>query len=318
MPKGVVVITGPTATGKTKLGIELAKAFDGEVISADSMQLYKYMDIGTATPDEEEMEGVPHHMLSVIEPWEDYSVSLYVEAAAACVDDVLARGKLPVIVGGTGLYIDSLLSGRGFMGGSAQLREKFSQQYDAEGGEAMLRLLGEVDPDSTQRLHANDKKRIVRALEVYHATGKSITEHNIETQSLPPRYNSCKIALSFEDRAQLYDRIDRRVDLMMEMGLVAEVERLIAMGVDEKSTAMQAIGYKEIVLALRGECSMAEAVENVKRESRRYAKRQLSWLSSKKDVNWIRWKNRPDLDWARQLSTNFMENNGIITEADKK
>ncbi|MBR6654944.1 MAG: tRNA (adenosine(37)-N6)-dimethylallyltransferase MiaA [Oscillospiraceae bacterium] len=318
MPKGVVVITGPTATGKTKLGIELAKKFDGEVISADSMQLYKYMDIGTATPDAEEMEGIPHHMLSIIEPREDYSVSLYVEAAAACVDDVIARGKMPIIVGGTGLYIDSLLSGRGFMGGDAALREKFSQQYDEEGGEAMLRLLAEVDSDSAQRLHANDKKRIVRALEVYHATGKSITQHNIETQSMPPRYNSCKIALSFEDRADLYNRIDRRVDLMMEMGLVAEVEKLISMGVDEKSTAMQAIGYKEIVLALRGECSMEEAVETVKRESRRYAKRQLSWLSSKKDVNWIRWKKQPDLDWARQLSTSFMENNGIITEADKK
>ncbi|MBO7739081.1 MAG: tRNA (adenosine(37)-N6)-dimethylallyltransferase MiaA [Oscillospiraceae bacterium] len=313
MPKGVVVITGPTATGKTKLGIELAKSFGGEVISADSMQLYKYMDIGTATPDAQEMEGVHHHMLSVIEPWEAYSVSRYVEEAAACVDDVLSRGKLPIIVGGTGLYIDSLLSGRGFMGGSAELREKFSQQYDEIGGEEMMRLLAEVDKDSAERLHANDKKRIVRALEVYHATGKSITQHNIETQSLPPRYEYCKLALTFEDRALLYERIDRRVDIMMDMGLVAEVEKLLAMGVDEKSTAMQAIGYKEIVLALRGECSMAEAVETVKRESRRYAKRQLSWLSGKQDVNWIRWKNQPDMDWARQLSTNFMENNGIIT-----
>lgn len=313
MPKGVVVITGPTATGKTKLGIELAKSFGGEVISADSMQLYKYMDIGTATPDAQEMEGVPHHMLSVIEPWEAYSVSRYVEEAAACVDDVISRGKLPIIVGGTGLYIDSLLSGRGFMGGSAELREKFSQQYDEIGGEEMMRLLAEVDKDSAERLHANDKKRIVRALEVYHATGKSITQHNIETQSLPPRYEYCKLALTFEDRALLYERIDRRVDIMMDMGLVAEVEKLLAMGVDEKSTAMQAIGYKEIVLALRGECSMAEAVETVKRESRRYAKRQLSWLSGKQDVNWIRWKNQPDMDWARQLSTNFMENNGIIT-----
>ena len=313
MSKGVVVITGPTATGKTKLGIELAKSFGGEVISADSMQLYKYMDIGTATPDAQEMEGIPHHMLSVIEPWEAYSVSRYVEEAAACVDDVLSRGKLPIIVGGTGLYIDSLLSGRGFMGGSAELREKFSQQYDEIGGEEMMRLLAEVDKDSAERLHANDKKRIVRALEVYHATGKSITQHNIETQSLPPRYEYCKLALTFEDRALLYERIDRRVDIMMDMGLVAEVEKLLAMGVDEKSTAMQAIGYKEIVLALRGECSMAEAVETVKRESRRYAKRQLSWLSGKQDVNWIRWKNQPDMDWARQLSTNFMENNGIIT-----
>lgn len=318
MPKGVVVITGPTATGKTRLGVVLAKSFGGEVISADSMQLYKGMDIGTATPDEAETEGIKHHMLSVIEPWEDYSVSRYVEDAAACVDDVLSRGKLPIIVGGTGLYIDSLLSGRGFMGGDPAMREKFSAQYDAEGGEAMLSLLSEVDAESAGRLHANDKKRIVRALEVYYATGKSITQHNIETQSLPPRYQYCKIALSFEERARLYERIDRRVDMMMEAGLTDEVKRLIDLGVDEKTTAMQAIGYKEIALALRGECSMSEAVETVKRESRRYAKRQLSWLSGKKDVNWILWKNEPDYEWARQISTYFMENNGIITEADKK
>ncbi|MDD6189361.1 MAG: tRNA (adenosine(37)-N6)-dimethylallyltransferase MiaA [Clostridiales bacterium] len=318
MPKGVVVITGPTATGKTRLGVVLAKSFGGEVISADSMQLYKGMDIGTATPDEAETEGIKHHMLSVIEPWEDYSVSRYVEDAAACVDDVLSRGKLPIIVGGTGLYIDSLLSGRGFMGGDPAMREKFSAQYDAEGGEAMLSLLSEVDAESAGRLHANDKKRIVRALEVYYATGKSITQHNIETQSLPPRYQYCKIALSFEERARLYERIDRRVDMMMEAGLTDEVKRLIDLGVDEKTTAMQAIGYKEIALALRGECSMSEAVETVKRESRRYAKRQLSWLSGKKDVNWILWKNEPDYERARQLSTHFMENNGIITEADKK
>lgn len=318
MPSGVVVITGPTATGKTALGIALAKSFGGEVISADSMQLYKHMDIGTATPDDAERDGVPHHMLSVIEPWEDYSVSRYVEDAAACVDDVLARGKLPIIVGGTGLYIDSLLSGRGFMGGDPALREKFSEQYDAEGGEAMLRLLAKVDEESAGRLHANDKKRIVRALEVYHATGKSITQHNIETKSLPPRYKYCRLALTFEDRERLYERIGRRVDIMMEQGLVDEVKALIAMGVDESTTAMQAIGYKEIALALRGQCSMEEAVETVKRESRRYAKRQLSWLSGKADVNWIRWKNSPDLEWARQISTDFMENNGIITEADKK
>ncbi len=313
MPKGVVVITGPTATGKTGLGIAMAKRFGGEVISADSMQLYKYMDIGTATPDAAEMDGVPHHLMSVIDPREDYSVSRYVEDAAACVDDVLARGKLPIIVGGTGLYIDSLLSGRGFMGGDAAIREALSAQYDDEGGEAMLSLLAQVDKESAGRLHANDKKRIVRALEVYRATGKSITQHNIETQSLPPRYAYCKIALSFEDRDKLYERIDRRVDIMMDSGLVGEVENLIAMGVDESTTAMQAIGYKEIVLALRGECSMAEAVAAVKQGSRRYAKRQLSWLGSKKDVNWLLWKNQPDNVLGLQISTNFMENNGIIT-----
>ena len=318
MPNGVVVITGPTATGKTRLGVMLSQRLGGEVVSADSMQLYRYMDIGTAKPAEGEMEGVPHHMLDVAEPWEAYSVSRYVDEAAACIDDILARGRLPLIVGGTGLYIDSLLSGRSFMGGDAELRERFSKEYDSEGGERMLMRLAEVDPASAQRLHANDKKRIIRALEVFYATGKTITEHNIETQKLPPRYEYCKIALSFEDRAELYRHIDRRVDLMMESGLLEEVKGLVQMGLDGGSTAMQAIGYKELYLSVNGGCTVEQAVEQIKQSSRRYAKRQLSWLSGKRDVNWILWKNERNFDRACQISTNFVENNGIITEADKK
>lgn len=317
MPSGVLVITGPTATGKTGLGVQLARRLNGEVVSADSMQIYKGMDIGTATPNESEKAGVKHHMLDIIEPWEEYSVSRYVEDASRCVDDILSRGRLPVIVGGTGLYIDSLLSGRSFMGGDAALREEFSRRYDEEGGAALLRELQGVDPESAARLHINDKKRIVRALEVFFATGKSITRHNEETKAATPRYNYCKIALNYSERSRLYERINLRVDEMMAQGLLDEVRRLIESGVKEDSTAMQAIGYKEAVLALRGEISEKEAAEDIKQASRRYAKRQLSWLSGKDDVNWILWENEPNYAQAYQISTRFMENNGIIVEADK-
>lgn len=305
MKPEVIVITGPTATGKTKLAVMAAKAWGGEVVGADSMQIYKYMDIGTAKPTPEEMDGVPHHMIDVCSPFEDYSVSKYVENAAKCCDDILNRGKTPIIAGGTGLYIESLLSGRDFApkGGGTELRQELSDEYDAIGGEAMLLKLAEIDPASAAKLHANDKKRIVRALEVYVTTGKTITEHNQDTQKIPPRYTSCTFALTFSDRERLYDRIDRRVDIMMETGLVEEVEKLLQMGLTQTSTAMQAIGYKEIVAAIKGEYTMAEAVESVKRESRRYAKRQLSWLRRDKGITWLTWDASPDFDRALQQMT---------------
>jgi tRNA dimethylallyltransferase len=307
MPPQLLVITGPTATGKTRLGVEAALSLGGEVVSADSMQLYRGMDIGTASPTREEMRGIAHHMLDIAEPDEAYSVSRYVEEAGQVVDDILARGALPIVVGGTGLYIDSLLSGRSFMPGSPELREKYSAMFDEVGGEEMLRLLAEFDPEAAQRLHANDKKRIVRAFEVYYATGKTITRHNEETKLLPPRYSSACVALSFERREKLYERIDRRVDMMFASGLEDEVRALLERGVSDKATAMQAIGYKETAAALRGECSMAEAIDTIKRESRRYAKRQLSWLSSKKDIHWILWEDEPDYPRALQIIKDLMQ-----------
>ena len=303
----VIVITGPTATGKTALGVELALALSGEVVSADSMQIYRGMDIGTAKPTQEEMRGVRHHMFDVASPEETFSVSRYVETAGACVDDILSRGKTPVIVGGTGLYIDSLLAGREFASeGDGALRAALGAEYDERGGEAMLKKLAAFDPARAEKLHPSDRRRIVRAIEIYTLTGKTITEHDAETREKPPRYMSLRIALTFRDREKLYARIDRRVDQMMEQGLLREVETLLARGVPRESTAMQAIGYKELVEALEGKCSVEAAVERIRQGSRRYAKRQLTWLRRDGGLHWIEWENAPDLERALRLSTDFV------------
>ena len=297
----IIVITGPTATGKTALGAMLAKEVDGEVVSADSMQVYKHMDIGTAKPAKDGMLGVPHHMLDIIEPWEDYSAARYVTDAVQCVDDILRRGKLPVIVGGTGLYIDSLISGRSFGArGDAALRRELEEDYDANGGEAMLRKLREFDPESAVKLHANDKKRIVRAFEVLKTSGKTISVHNLETGALPPRYNAVKYSLTFSDRSILYARIDARVDAMLSNGLEDEVRGLLDMGVTPECTSMQAIGYKEITGALLGTNSMTGAIESIKLGSRHYAKRQLTWMRRDTGVKWITWEKGPDYGPALQ------------------
>ena len=289
MSRPLIVITGPTATGKTALGVALGKALDGEVVSADSMQLYRYMDIGTAKPTPEECGGVPHHMLDVADPSESYSVSRYVQDAARCVDDILARGKQPLLVGGTGLYIDSLLAGTDFAAAPEDpaLREALSGEYDAIGGEAFREMLRQVDPLRAEKLAPGDKKRLVRALEVYRLTGETITAHDERTRALPPRYPYLRFALTYNDRETLYERIDRRVDEMLERGLLREVEELLRRGLTEKHTAMQAIGYKEPAEALLGKCTPEEAVEAVKQSSRRYAKRQLTWLRREKDVIWL-------------------------------
>jgi len=312
MSAAVAVITGPTATGKTRLGVLLAQALGGEVVSADSMQLYRRMDIGTAKPTAEEMAGVPHHMLDVAEPGENYSVGRYVQQAAACVDDILARGRLPILVGGTGLYIDSLLSGRDFAApGDPALRAFLSAEYDRLGGQALWEQLRQVDPRRAEKLSPNDKRRILRALEVYRLTGETITEHDERSRLAPPRYEAAVIALTFADREKLYARIDARVDRMVEQGLFAEVAALLSEGLSRSCTAMQAIGYKEAAQALNGEISRQEAVERIKRESRRYAKRQLTWLRREKTVHWIRWAEEPDFALARQDSTDFLSLHGI-------
>ena len=232
MAEKIVVVAGPTASGKTALGIALAKELNGEIVSADSMQVYRGMDIGTAKATMDEREGIPHHMLDVAEPWEDYSVARYVEQAEACCRDILARGKLPILVGGTGLYIDSLISGRDFAAVDSDqgLREALSAEYDALGGEAMHRRLQEIDPERSAILHPGDKRRIVRALEVYRLTGMTITEHDRQTRALPRRFDAAAIHLNFKNRSALYARIDRRVDAMVEQGLFREVEGLLAAG----------------------------------------------------------------------------------------
>ncbi len=306
MKKQVIVVCGPTATGKTTLGIELALRYGGEIVSADSMQVYRRMDIGTAKASAEERARVPHHMLDVCEPWEDYSVSRYVQEAAAVCDGLLAEGKLPVIVGGTGLYIDSLLSGRDFAArdaGDEGLRAALSADYDRLGGEAMLETLRAFDPERAARLHPGDKRRIVRAIEIYRLTGKTITQHDAETRALPPRYEALTLALTFADRADLYARIDRRVEQMVAAGLFEEVEGLLREGLSPACTAMQAIGYKEAAQALRGEMTRQEAVALIQMNSRRYAKRQLTWFGRNPDARWIRWKKEPDLAQALEALT---------------
>ena len=287
--KPIICIAGPTASGKTALSIALAKELGGEIVSCDSMQVYKRMDIGTAKPTAEEMEDIPHHMLSVAEPWEDFSVGKYCDMATPIVDDILARGKPPIIVGGTGLYMDALIRGNDFAPvPSTGCREALEQLAAAQGIEAVIEKLRAVDPESAARLHPSDQKRIIRAMEVYLETGETITEHNRKTQLLPPRYDPIWFALEDADRATLYDRIDRRVEVMLQMGLLDEIRALLAEGIPENCTAMQAIGYKEFVDALQGRSSMESAVSLVQQSSRKYAKRQLTWFRRNKAIHWLR------------------------------
>lgn len=298
----VIVITGPTATGKTALGASLAREIGGEVVSADSMQVYEYMDIGTAKPTPEETLGVPHHMIGIVSPREDYSVARYISDAARCIESIESRGKIPIIVGGTGLYIDSLLSGRDFSPkDSGSLRSELEAEYDKIGGEAMLRKLNVFDPDSAAKLYANDKKRITRAFEVYIASGKTIAQHDIETKSLPPRYDAKKYALTFQDRSRLYARIDSRVDAMLSAGLEREARLLLDMGIPPDSTAMQAIGYKEMADVILGKTGITAAADIIKQRSRNYAKRQLTWLRRDETIQWITWDKSPDLELGLSL-----------------
>ena len=288
MNQNIICVVGPTASGKTRLAVELALALDGEVLSCDSMQLYRGMDVGTAKPTPEEMRGVPHHMLDVADPAESFSVSRYVEMADPILQDILARGKTCIVAGGTGLYVDSLMAGRSFAPfpetGRRQELEALARE---QGIGAVMAILREHDPDSAQRIHPANEKRVIRAAEVFLETGKTITQHNRETAAQPPKYRPLWIGLDFTDRADLYARIDRRVDLMLEQGLLEEIQALLARGVPPTATSLQAIGYKEPMAALREEMTMAEAVETVKRESRRYAKRQLTWFRRNPEVHWI-------------------------------
>ena len=302
----IICIAGPTASGKTALAVELAKAVNGEVVSCDSMQVYKYMDIGTAKPSVEEREGIVHHMLDVAEPQEDFSVSRYCELATPIVDDIVARGKTAIIAGGTGLYMDALIRGNSFAPcPSTGMREKLEAQADAEGMEAMLALLNSIDPDAAAKLHLADRKRILRALEVYYETGDTITAHNLKTQQLPPRYSPVWFALEDVDRADLYDRIDSRVGKMLEMGLMEEIDSLLSRGIPKKCTAMQAIGYKEFIDYLDGFITLEEAADQVRQSSRRYAKRQLTWFRRNTAINWLRREKGEDtakiLAKARQV-----------------
>ena len=301
----IICLAGPTASGKTALAVELAKLTNGEVVSCDSMQIYRRMTIGTAKPVPEEMDGIRHHMIDIIDPDEDFSVSKYCEMATPIVEDIIARGKTAIIAGGTGLYMDSLIKGNDFAPFPATgHRERLEEKLNAVGLDAMLSELAAVDPEAAERSQRNPR-RIIRALEVYYETGETITAHNLRTQAIPPRFDPLWIGLDFEPRAELYRRIDLRVDIMLQQGLLEEIRALLDSGIPESCTAMQAIGYKEFVQAIRGRMSIEEASDDLKQASRRYAKRQLTWFRRNQNIHWL--VRTPDtsaeeiLEKARQL-----------------
>ena len=309
----VLCVVGPTATGKTKMGVALAKRFDGEVVSVDSMQLYRGMTIGTAAPTREEMEGIPHHMVAVADPAESWSAARYVHEADACVQDILRRGKLPVLVGGTGLYLDALIRGTDFAAGSqgTELRQQLQRRARQEGTEALLEELRRIDPAAAQKLHLRDEKRIIRALEVWYETGCTITEHDRQEQQRPPKYDALYIGLDFLDRQDLRDRIDKRVDTMVEQGLLEEVEALLTSGLPRDATALQAIGYKQFLAVAEGTATRQEAIAEVKLRSRQYAKRQLTWLRRNPDIFWVRWERRPNFPEGLQKATEYLHSRGL-------
>ena len=313
MPPKVLCIVGPTACGKTKMGVLLARKYGGEVVSVDSMQIYRGMTTGTAAPTQAETEGIPHHMVAVADPGENWSVARFVEAADDCIQDILVRNKLPVLVGGTGLYLDAVIAGRTFAPGASggEIRRELERELETGGIEQLLEQLRKVDPDAAGRLHPADSKRILRALEVYRETGKTISQHNEETRAMPKKYDPVYIGLVFQDREDMRRLIDRRVDRMLEEGLVDEVRRLRDAGVPYSSTALQAIGYKELLPALDGEISLEEAAAAIKLHSRQYAKRQLTWLRRNPDIHWICWKKERDFAAALQIATEILTAEGI-------
>ena len=306
----IICLAGPTASGKTALAVALAQALNGEVVSCDSMQVYKLMDIGTAKPTLDEMQGVPHHMIDVADPREDYSVSRYCNDATPIVEDIVSRGKTAIIAGGTGLYMDSLIRGNDFAPfPSTGVRERLERQADAEGLEAMRSWLRSIDPEAEGRIQ--DRKRLLRALEVYLETGETITEHNRRTQALPPRFTPLWLGLDFENRQSLYRRIDLRVTHMLEAGLLQEIRSLLQSGVPDTATAMQAIGYKEFVSALEGHGTVEAAADSVRQSSRRYAKRQLTWFRRNPAIHWL---IREDETRGEEI---FRSARQIIQEFDK-
>lgn len=284
----VYVVLGPTASGKSSLAIELAKDLNGEIISADSMQIYKYMDIGTAKVTASEIQGIKHYMIDEVNPDEEFSVAKFKSRAEEYIKKIADEGKTPIIAGGTGLYINSLVYNIDFAEApmDSKWRDALTKEAEENGIEVLFERLKEIDSTTWQRLHLNDTKRIIRALEVYYQTGMTMTEQISRSREVPPKYDYVLIGLSL-DRELLYDRINKRVDKMLENGLVEEVKKLINMGYDKNTIAMQAIGYKEILKYLRGEISLDEAIYIIKRDSRHYAKRQMTWFRRLENVSWI-------------------------------
>ena len=305
----IICVVGPTASGKTALAVELAKFTNGEVVSCDSMQIYKRLDIGTAKPTKEEMQDIPHHMIDICEPDEDFSVSRYVEMATPIVEDILSRGKTAVIAGGTGLYVDNLIKGGEFAPCPATgCRERLEQRLNSEGLEVLMEQLRAIDPVALEKSQ-NNPRRIIRALEVFLETGETITAHNQRTAALPPKFDPLWIGTDYLSRQDLYDRIDLRVRLMVKGGLLDEIREVLNSGIPETATAMQAIGYKEFIDAMAGRATIDEAIAKVQQSSRRYAKRQQTWFRRNERIHWLlRTKGQPAeeiFSLARALAANF-------------
>lgn len=282
----VVVVVGPTASGKTSLAIEIAKKYNGEIVSADSMQIYKKMNIATAKPTEDELSQAKHHLISIIDADEEFSVAMYKARAVEAIKDTISRGKLPVVAGGTGLYVDTLINNTAFLDyEKTDIRKKLEAEADEKGIELLYDKLREIDPFTHSRLHINDRKRIIRALEVYYSTGKTISEQDELSHINESEFDWCVVGLNAENRQFLYDRINLRVDMMLEEGLIEEAKEFFSSDISD--TAKQAIGYKELKPYLDGFVTLNEATEKLKMETRRYAKRQLTWFRRNKKINWI-------------------------------
>lgn len=295
MKRPLIILTGPTAVGKTSLSLSLAKELDGEIVSADSMQVYRYMDIGTAKIREEERQGIPHHLIDVLDPWEDFNVVRFQKMAREALEEIWERGHIPIVTGGTGFYIQALLYDIHFTENNedSSLRKDLENYARENGAEALHSRLAEVDEKAASQIHFNNVKRVIRALEFYYQTGKKISEHNEEERKRTSPYDFKYFVLN-DEREHLYARINQRVDLMMEEGLVEEVQKLKEMGCDSTMVSMQGLGYKEILSYLEGECILDEAVYKIKRDTRHFAKRQITWFKRERDVIWL---HKPDYDY---------------------
>lgn len=300
----MIILSGPTAVGKTKLSIALAKAVGGEIVSADSMQVYRHMDIGSAKVTREEMSGIPHHMIDILDPWEEFSVAIFQARCMQCLPGIYERGHIPIVTGGTGFYVQALLRQIDFSEGGDEASPRASlEALAAEKGPAYLHgLLRQADPSAAESIHANNVKRTIRALEYFYLTGEPISGHNKREREKPSAYCACYFVLN-DARERIYARIDRRVDEMLERGLVAEVEKLRALGCHRGMTSMQGLGYKEILSYLEGEVSLAEAVERIKRDTRHFAKRQLTWFRREREVIWV---DKEDFDGEESRILRYM------------
>lgn len=303
--KPLIILTGPTAVGKTSLSIKLAKLVDGEIISADSMQVYKGMDIGSAKITSEEMDGVPHHLIDILEPWDEFNVVVFQQKCKEAIAGIYERGHIPILTGGTGFYIQAVLKDIDFTENedNSEYRRQLEELGKEKGAEHLHEMLQEIDPKAAEAIHANNMKRVIRALEFYHFTGKKISEHNEQESEKEPAYNFCYFVLN-DEREKLYDRIEQRVDVMLKNGLEDEVYHLLEKGCCRDMVSMQGLGYKEMIDYLEGKITLDEAIYIIKRDTRHFAKRQITWFKREKDVIWL---NKPEFDNSDEKILEFMK-----------